>query len=153
MGRRTWRRPIVNLVEAAASASSVELIERYEGDCVRRREAVSTAPPAASAPNAARVSGRVELPVRARSTAATVSVSASTDVPPQLTESVTLPEAPAGIVAGKLNVPVEVAVPEPTCVPPTDADTAPPFAAPDPLTVTVWPAEGVVSDTVAAQPP
>ena len=78
-------------------------------------------------------------PVRARPFAdvlATVIVNASTPPPsPQLTETVTVPEAVDGMVALKLYVPVAVAVPEPICVEPMDAETAPLGSAPVPLTV------------------
>jgi hypothetical protein len=84
----------------------------------------------------------------------TVSVIASTPAPaPQLTSSMIVPVAEAGIVAEKLKLPLPSAVPEPTVVPATEALTAPSGWAPDPLTVTVWPAAGVSSDTVALQPP
>jgi hypothetical protein len=63
------------------------------------------------------------------------------------------PEASLGMVASKLKLPWASAVPVPISTSPKLALTAPPSAAPDPVIVTTWPAEGVVSETVALQPP
>jgi hypothetical protein len=121
----------------------------------RKREAARTMPPSARDERAIRVSGSESFePVAGSVPEPTVSVTESTPSPaPQLTETVTVPEALDGTVALKLNSPSASAVPEPISEPLIDAVTVASASAPEPLTVMVWPGFGVVSDTVALQPP
>src|SRR5262245_18929632 len=111
----------------------------------------------ARAPRAIVVSGMVlDVPVAGSCSEPATTVRATGRVPrlaPQLTSRLTSPVAVDGTVAVKVKLPVASAVPVPTSVPSTDALTAPPSAAPDPVTVTDWPGSGVVSETVALQPP
>jgi hypothetical protein len=125
----------------------------------------------ATAARPAKVIGMVpEEPVRGRPAAATVVVVAATVVVveaatvtestavavplvPQLTVTVSLPEAVAGTVAEKLKLPVAFEVPDPIWAPSIDALTAEVAGAPEPLTVMVCPGAAVVGVSTALQPP
>jgi hypothetical protein len=90
----------------------------------------------------------------AAAAAVAVSVTAATLLgSPHVTESETVPETFAGIVALKLKLPVALAVPEPTLVPLIDAVTVLFATAPVPLTVIWSPPTTLVFDAVAVQPP